>query len=790
MGRRRPCWVFLICVISSLVGGLSEISPHVSFPDRGLVEFDGTHSSPETKSVLSPSPQKVEQNIEHYVSRTPYISEDGGVTLGLKKTTAFLVNARTGKILHTFTLSDSSAELKVQDTGEKPRLLGTTSEDLTAGKQLLYITRTDYALKSFYPNSKKVAWSLTAAEIEAVFQCKGIENSVFKSDSKHEDSFEKPLSCWTRTIVHRTRGHNALDSLSGSDMLPKALPAGFMLSLPASNDHSHFEPIYRLPGSNRKETDTNILYLPSSAHQPEDWSIHGRNAGVAGIYLTVVVGLLLLVIAGFVFRHHPLKFREFISFNKEAENLKRQTAVSKRKRARKSGISKNRSDVDAKEKDVSHEFKDQSSSLDPHGRSDDNLTFPNLVDGSVVGRRIGKLNVHNKLIATGSNGTIVLEGIYDGRPVAVKRLVQTHHEVALKEIQNLIASDQHPNIIRWYGVEHDADFIYLSLERCTCSLNDLIFLCADTSLSSMANKDVGSDLMDENQLQLDSLMEIKGDLELWKANGFPSLQLLKLMRDLVCGLAHLHELGIIHRDLKPQNVLIVKERSLCAKLSDMGISKRLSGDNASLTQHATGCGSSGWQAPEQLLNGRQTRAIDLFSLGCVLYFCITGGRHPFGDRFERDMNIVNNQKDLYLVEDIPEAVELLSSLLNPNPDMRPTALDVLCHPFFWDAEMRLSFLRDVSDRIELEDRESESDLLKALENTAAKALSGMWDKKMETAFVNNIGRNKGLSKTEFVSSSCEGAEKPERGPGPISSGITGKGKDSLLIGANPTRCTR
>lgn len=55
------------------------------------------------------------------------------------------------------------------------------------------------------------------------------------------------------------------------------------------------------------------------------------------------------------------------------------------------------------------------------------------------------------------------------------------------------------------------------------------------------------------------------------------------------GLIHLHELGIIHRDLKPQNVLITKEkRVLCAKLSDMGISKRLTGDMSSLGDHATG----------------------------------------------------------------------------------------------------------------------------------------------------------------------------------------------------------
>lgn len=57
---------------------------------------------------------------------------------------------------------------------------------------------------------------------------------------------------------------------------------------------------------------------------------------------------------------------------------------------------------------------------------------------------------------------------------------------------------------------------------------------------------------------------------------------------MVSGLVHLHDLGIIHRDLKPPNVLITKERFLGAKLSDMGISKRLIGDMSSLGHHATG----------------------------------------------------------------------------------------------------------------------------------------------------------------------------------------------------------
>jgi serine/threonine protein kinase len=91
-----------------------------------------------------------------------------------------------------------------------------------------------------------------------------------------------------------------------------------------------------------------------------------------------------------------------------------------------------------------------------------------------------------------------------------------------------------------------------------------------------------------------------------------------------------------------------------------------------------GYGSSGWQAPEQLLHGRQSRAVDLFSLGCILFFCITKGKHPFGDYFERDRNIIKNEFDLFLVDFIPEALHLLTVLLHPSPALRYYLCDHYC----------------------------------------------------------------------------------------------------------------
>ncbi|KAI3941616.1 hypothetical protein MKX01_018206 [Papaver californicum] len=619
------------------------------------------------------------------------------IVVGSKRTEVHILNANSGRRVSVHTLAAGMKEKSNPNHGSLVE-----SNVVEIGEQICVI-RTTYCFQSS-SGSGEPKWVLNYSEYRVAKRSQGLDDDISRNSLPTGDGlgFEYKSDIrgpWKVMNVPCSR-----DLGDAEEHRPEAKQE----SMPV-------QPELALPGSNPGVKGPNEYKNP----------LHGN------WWLTTILGCVGVVVILSLHRLSPTRFLRQVKLTTQLNDSK--VAVSKKKKSRKLGNSKNNTNFEKIKNIISQE-----------GENANGLQFDKNdiepTNGGIVGRKIGRLFVSNIEIARGSNGTIVLEGNYEGRPVAIKRLVKAHHDVASKEIQNLIASDRHQNIVRWYGVEYDSDFVYLSLERCMCNLNDLIQVCSASSLSSVIIKDQGENPTNEYNVRLDALQAINKDIELWKVNGYPSPELLKMMRDVVSGLAHLHDLGIIHRDLKPQNVLILKQRSFCAKLSDMGISKRLNGDMSSLGHHATGSGSSGWQAPEQLLHWRQTRAVDLFSLGCVLFFCITGGKHPFGDRLERDINIVRNRVDLFMVEHIPEAVDLLSHLLDSDPEMRPKALDVLHHPFFWNSETRLAFLRDTSDRVELEDREVESDLLKALEAVAPVALGGKWDEKMESEFISNIGR--------------------------------------------------
>ncbi len=90
------------------------------------------------------------------------------------------------------------------------------------------------------------------------------------------------------------------------------------------------------------------------------------------------------------------------------------------------------------------------------------------------------------------------------------------------------------------------------------------------------------------------------------------------------GLGFAHARGVIHRDIKPSNIFLPSQMLLAAKILDFGIA-RFRNVRSEITRTGVMIGTPGYMSPEQARGDRHIDPrCDVFSLGCVIYKCLTG----------------------------------------------------------------------------------------------------------------------------------------------------------------------
>lgn len=156
-----------------------------------------------------------------------------------------------------------------------------------------------------------------------------------------------------------------------------------------------------------------------------------------------------------------------------------------------------------------------------------------------------------------------------------------------------------------------------------------------------------------------------------------------IVRDILRGLAYLHAHNIVHRDLKPDNVLCSSsEWPFQVKLADFGLSNVLDEVDDSLQSKV---GTPLYCSPELLMASSYNEKIDCWAAGILMYELLTGTR-PFN---HPDSRIVINmivEGNIRYPEELwsgisAEAMHLVKSLLQRNPDERLSADQALQHPW-------------------------------------------------------------------------------------------------------------
>ncbi|CAI7757532.1 unnamed protein product [Closterium sp. NIES-54] len=268
-------------------------------------------------------------------------------------------------------------------------------------------------------------------------------------------------------------------------------------------------------------------------------------------------------------------------------------------------------------------------------------------------RRLEEYYTLHEVLGTGGFSVVQrAESKEDGTAVAVKTLKKhggpsVSNALVENEIMvmNRIVDEvsPHPNVIHLVDVFEDAHCIHLVLELCS-----------------------GGELFDRI-VQQERYSEAGAAL---------------VIRQIANGLRSLHAARIAHRDLKPENCLFLTAApDAPLKIMDFGLSS-IEGETSPLVGLF---GSIDYVSPEALSRRESRAAGDMWSLGVILYILLCGYPpfHALNNRAKQQL-ILNASFDFEEAtwRSISQsAKQLVTSLLTVDPSKRPTAAELLLHPW-------------------------------------------------------------------------------------------------------------